>query len=125
MMCGLKRYWALAEVVVALNSLSNWFVVRNRQPVCVGGGPANGHRFVGGGGSTAEAGATLNMVACNPLVSSVYRTPALRLNASVTLNVHSVNAACASTSIDTRCVSYEVPGLPSGTSRRSKESSSK
>src|SRR5688572_16414129 len=125
MTLSLNRYWRLAEAVVEENSRSKRFVVRNRQPVCVGGGPAHGQSAVGAGGSDAVAGATLNIVACRPLVSFVYRRPAVALSPSVNSNVHSVKAACASASSETRCVSYEVPGFPSGTSKRSRESSSK
>src|SRR5688572_20290456 len=105
MTAGLKRYWTLADFVVAVNSRSNRLVVRNRHPVCVGGGPAKGHSAVGAGGSTAVAGATLNMVDCRPFSSFVYLTPAVALNPSVNLKVHSVNAARAVASIATRCVS--------------------
>jgi hypothetical protein len=71
MTCSLKRYCALSDLVVALKSCAKRLVVMNRQPVCVGGGPANGHSAVGAGGSARVAGDTLNMVACSPLVSSV------------------------------------------------------
>src|SRR5688572_7846277 len=105
MTASLKRYWTLADLVVAEKSRAKRFVVRNKQRVCVGGGPANGHSVVGAAGSAALAGATWNITAWSPFVSFVYRTPAVALKASVNLNVHSVNAARASVSIETRCVS--------------------
>src|SRR5688572_13966458 len=111
MMCSLKRYCTLADLVVAEKSRAKRLVERNKQPVWVGGGPANGQSAVGAAGSAAVAGATLNITDCSPLVSFVYRTPAVALSASVNLNVHSVKAARASLSIETRCVSYDVPGL--------------
>ena len=56
MNAGLKRYWMLAEPVVAVKLRSNALVVRNRQPVWVGGAPLNGQILTGGvAGSAALA----------------------------------------------------------------------